>query len=250
MAFSDGMGHAFMMTTSVSEVFIRAFLNALVMVWPIWLALGALFLIRLTIGLYRTARLIRSGIREVDRMDGKTFERFLEVLFNSLGYKVERTRYVNDYGADLVVAKGGIKTVIQAKRYKRRVGIGAVQEAVAAKALYGCSEAMVVTNSTYTRQAERLARSNKVRLWNRNRLISALMASKEVRRRVKTRPNASDVSSPQQLTLSQLPDETEPKRLAARCGTPVSAKVRDFCLARPERFGGRLFCYDHQRTRR
>ena len=238
-----------MMTTWAEDVFIQGILNGLVLVWPLWLALGGLFLIQLTIGVYRTSRLIRSGIREVDRMDGKTFERFLEVLFNSLGYKVERTRYVNDYGADLVVAKGGTKTVVQAKRFKRRVGVGAVQEAVAAKALYGCSEAMVVTNSMYTRQAERLARSNKVRLWNRNHLISALIASKDARRHGRARSASSEVSSPQQLTLSQLPDETEPNA-CARCGTPVSAKVRDFCVARPERFGGRLYCYDHQRTRR
>ena len=248
MALSDGLGRGFMMTTWAEDVFIQGILNGLVLVWPLWLALGGLFLIQLTIGVYRTSRLIRSGIREVDRMDGKTFERFLEALFNGLGYKVERTRYVNDYGADLVVAKGGTKTVVQAKRYKRRVGVGAVQEAVAAKALYGCSEAMVVTNSMYTRQAERLARSNKVRLWNRNRLISALMTSKEARRRAKTRPNTTDSSAPQQLTLAQLPGKTEVGS-CARCGTSVSAKVREYCLARPKRFGGRVYCYDHQRTR-
>ena len=87
MALSDGLGRGFMMTTWAEDLFIQGILNGLVLVWPLWLALGGLFLIQLTIGVYRTSRLIRSGIREVDRMDGKTFERFLEVLFNSLGTK-------------------------------------------------------------------------------------------------------------------------------------------------------------------
>jgi restriction system protein len=53
-------------------------------------------------------------------MSGKTFEKYLEVLFEKLGYRVERTRYVGDYDADLVTAKDGVKTVIQAKRCRRK----------------------------------------------------------------------------------------------------------------------------------
>ena len=83
-------------------------------------------------------RLAASGIADIDTMDGKAFEEYLEVLFGKLGYKVERTRYVGDYGADLITQKDGVKTVIQAKRYGKAVGIKAVQEAVAAKGMYGC----------------------------------------------------------------------------------------------------------------
>jgi hypothetical protein len=36
----------------------------------------------------------------------------------------------------------------------------------------------------------------------------------------------------------------------ARCGAFVSPRVRDYCLARPERFKGQVFCFWHQRTRR
>jgi restriction system protein len=32
------------------------------------------------------------------------------------------------------------------------------------------------------------------------------------------------------------------------CGAVVSTKVRDYCLARPRRFGGRVYCYRHQRS--
>ncbi|OPH54978.1 hypothetical protein BC351_30115 [Paenibacillus ferrarius] len=34
----------------------------------------------------------------------------------------------------------------------------------------------------------------------------------------------------------------------AECGKRVSEKVRDYCLERPNKFGGQVYCYDHQKT--
>ena len=51
---------------------------------------------------------------------------------------------------------------MQCKYYSAPVGLGAVQEAVAGKAMYGCNAAMVVTNSTFTKAAEELAVQNGV----------------------------------------------------------------------------------------
>lgn len=120
-------------------------------------------------------RLARSGIDEIDRMDGITFERRLVHLFTSLGYRVERTRARGDYGADLVLEKDGARTVVQAKRWTKNVGVKAIQEAVAAKPMYRCDRAMVVTNRYFTDQAKRLARANHVALWNRDELVGALL---------------------------------------------------------------------------
>jgi hypothetical protein len=36
----------------------------------------------------------------------------------------------------------------------------------------------------------------------------------------------------------------------ARCGSFVSSRVRDYCLARPNRFHGQVFCIWHQRSPR
>nr|WP_246386338.1 restriction endonuclease [Armatimonas rosea] len=111
-------------------------------------------------------------------MDGKTFEECLGAIFSRQGYAVEVTPYRGDWGADLVLVKGRVRTVVQAKRYKKSVGVRAVQEAVAAKAKYRCSEAMVVTNSTFTKQAVELARANKVTLVDREQLVSQLLRQK------------------------------------------------------------------------
>ena len=98
------------------------------------------------------------------------------MLFSKKGYRVQLTPYVGDWGADLIVSKGGVRTAVQAKRYGKKVGVRAVQEAVAAKGKYQCAEAMVVTNSFYTDEARDLARANRVALWDRNELVSAPMS--------------------------------------------------------------------------
>jgi restriction system protein len=143
--------------------------------WWLLLIVGGLFLVRGIRWLIAERRLGRSGITEVDRMDGITFERRLDHLFTDLGYRVERTRARGDYGGDLVLEKDGVRTVVQAKRWTKNVGVKAVQEAVAAKPIYGCARAIVVTNRYFTDQAKRLATANDVGLWNRDRLVDALL---------------------------------------------------------------------------
>ncbi len=93
----------------------------------------------------------------------------------------KKTRAHGDYGADLVLEKDGVRTVVQAKRWTKNVGVKAIQEAVAAKPIYRCEHAMVVTNRYFTEQARRLAKANGVRLWNRDELVRA--APRQCRRR-------------------------------------------------------------------
>lgn len=120
-------------------------------------------------------RLKRSGIIEIDKMDGRQFEHYLGLLFKSQGYKTTVTRAAGDYGADLVIEKEGKKIVVQAKRYSKNVGIEAVQQAQASIAHYKAHEAWVVSNSDYTDAARNLASSNSVRLINRELLIKMIL---------------------------------------------------------------------------
>jgi HJR/Mrr/RecB family endonuclease len=66
--------------------------------WWLWLLVVLVAAAKLTYRVYESRRLARSGINEVDVMDGKTFERYLAMLFQQLGYYVEQTRYRGDYG--------------------------------------------------------------------------------------------------------------------------------------------------------
>lgn len=228
------------------NIIFKGVLLALPVLWPFFALLLLAALIKFLYLWHEKKRLARSGVNEIDQMNGKTFEKYLEVLFHKLGYQVERTRYVGDYGADLVVRKDGIKTIIQAKRYKKNVGIKAVQEAVAAKGYYECDEAMVVTNSFYTKQAIELAKANRVKLWNRDDLVNALLSVKNGQEQV-TETVISPIAE-----ISAATDETPQKEevfdnICVICGEVVSEKVRKYCLDNAERFRGKIYCFQHQK---
>ncbi len=113
------------------------------------------------------------NIEDIDLMTGKEFEVFLEELFNKLGYNTKLTKLSGDQGGDLIIERE-IKTVVQAKRYSKRVTNTAVQEVIGAKKYYEASRAMVITNNYFTKSAKKLARVNDVELWNRDVLIEKL----------------------------------------------------------------------------
>jgi restriction system protein len=146
------------------------------------IAFVGMIVVVLLVNQAREERLKRSGIAEIDKMSGRQFEHYLGHLFKAYGYKVNVTQSVGDFGADLVIEKAGKKTVIQAKRYEKNVGIKAVQEAQSAIAHYKASEAWVVSNSGYTEAARTLAESNGVRLIGRERLIEMILKLQEIKK--------------------------------------------------------------------
>lgn len=119
---------------------------------------------------------VRNGltIDDIDSMSGVEFEHFLHRLFIYEGYDAKLTKASNDQGADLILTKNGENTVVQAKRYLGAVSNSAIQEVVAAKAYYRCENALVITNSYFTKAAINLALSNKVTLLDREKLKDKL----------------------------------------------------------------------------
>lgn len=230
------------MTLPWGEIITKAILIALPALWPIIAMIILAVVIKFVYRLFELKRLARSGINDIDKMDGKTFEKYLESIFLKLGYRVERTKYVGDYGADLVVRKDGIKTIIQAKRYKKNVGVKAIQEAVAAKGYYECQKAMVVTNSIYTKQAINLARANGVELWDRNDLVKALLSAKD---------NISLKTLAETVAITDIPDAEQgimhSDNICNLCGEIVSEKVKQYCFDHSDRFAGKIYCFQHQK---
>jgi restriction system protein len=138
-------------------------------------ALGVVLAIIIYRRMLHDDKLKKSGISEIDKMDGRQFEHYLGHLFKGHGYAVNVTKASGDYGADLIISKDGKKIVVQAKRYSKNVGLKAVQEAQTSIAHYSASEAWVVSNSDYTAAAYSLAKSNNVRLITRNELIEMIL---------------------------------------------------------------------------
>jgi restriction system protein len=128
--------------------------------------------------------------------------------------------------------RGDEKIVVQAKRYQGTVGIKAVQEAVGAIKQYNCDRAMVVTNSYFSQEARTLANANGVKLWDRNELAKRLLALKE------ETPVKREATAPPLGATSPV---------CVQCGKVVSVKVRDYCLDHAAAFGGRIYCYEHQK---
>ena len=106
-------------------------------------------------------------LTEVSKMSGYEFESYLKDIFKNLNYKVKQTPLSNDQGADLIIERDKVTTVVQAKRYSKPVGNKAVQEAISAKHYYNTNKAMVITNNSFTRSAKELAKRTKVKLWDK-----------------------------------------------------------------------------------
>jgi restriction system protein len=115
-----------------------------------------------------------SGINDIDGMSGAALEERIAVMLFDLGYTVEHTGKVGDFGCDLVARMRRTSAVVQAKRYSETVGPAAVQEAHTARTHYQTTEAWVVTNSTFTKAAVTLAASCHVRLIDRHALVKML----------------------------------------------------------------------------
>jgi len=233
------------MPSNLGWIFLKYFFIGL---WtydrPFILLIIGIFTLRVVLGVRRARRLSRAGFDEIDTMSGVDFERFLSSMFRRLGYSCEMTATMGDYGGDLVLRKGGVKTIVQAKRWKRSVGVKAVQEVVAAKGYYGASSAIVVTNSTFTRQAEELARANGVETWDRARLAQKLLESR------KSGDETAETVVIQPLQQQPLMTEARPgPPICVTCGKAVSPRVAQYCASKAAVFDGKIYCYDHQRGR-
>ncbi len=204
--------------------------------WPLWLFCAATFVVVGMLVVYRKRRLLRSGIRDIDRMSGTEFEQFLRVFFKSKGYRADLTRTF-DKGADLILTRAGERTAVQAKRWSGPVHVDAVRAVVASKDSYDCTKAMVVTNSVFTRPAVEQARDSRVELWDRQRLTRELLAQRrhEGPQRLKT------------VKHNPAPWNASARDTCAVCGMRVSDRVRDYCVSHAGRFGGRVLCMKHQR---
>jgi restriction system protein len=216
--------------------------SAAFMVWQLWALVAAMLAAALILGLIRRWWLARSGIVDIDRMSGRVFEEYPVTLFRREGYRVELTKFRGDYGGDLVIAMDGVRTVVQAKRWKRNVGVKAVQEVVAAKAMYDATAAMVVANSRYTEQAKLLARKNGVVLWDRDELASHLYKAGVKDNVERTRPCGAIEIAPGKDALDRPTVET-----CATCHKTLTPGERAYCSRNARRFAGRMLCFRHQR---
>jgi restriction system protein len=102
--------------------------------------------------------------RSGDSMSGADFEAFCAGILSKSGWTTRLTKGSGDQGVDIVAERGGMRLVVQCKRYAGPVGNGAVQEIIAGRAFEKADMAAVVTTSSFTTAAQALAASADVRL--------------------------------------------------------------------------------------
>ena len=113
-------------------------------------------------------------------MNGFDFEKYAgEILHNNGFEEIEITKQSGDFGVDIIAYKDDVKYAIQCKKYSSMVGIKAVQEVIASKAMNNCHVAVVITNNYFTNSAKELAEKNNVLLWDRDKLIDLINDAKQ-----------------------------------------------------------------------
>ena len=109
-------------------------------------------------------------------MNPYAFEELIAALFRAMGFDAEPTKKSGDQGVDVIARKRMNIIAIQVKCYPNTVvGNSAIQEVVAGKCFYNATEAIVVTNSTFSKSAIQLADANNVLLWDKYTLKEKLI---------------------------------------------------------------------------
>lgn len=99
--------------------------------------------------------------------NGEQFENYVANNLMNIGFtNVRLTQITGDYGVDILADKEGVLVAFQCKFYSNPVGVQAIQEVVAGKHHYSADIGCVITNSTFTEQAVKLAQSNDVYLYD------------------------------------------------------------------------------------
>ena len=114
---------------------------------------------------------------QADKLSGQEFELWCKDVLSYNGFtNLTLTKATGDQGADIIGYRNGERYAIQCKRYSNKLGNKSVQEVYAAKTIYSCSKAAVMTNNYFTDGAVKAANSTGVELWDRvkvSRMVDA-----------------------------------------------------------------------------
>jgi restriction system protein len=113
-------------------------------------------------------------IEDIDNMEGKEFEFFLKVFFQKQGYSVEIVPPTRSNGVDVIIKRPGNTTVIRVKRQAQPVDRDAIEQVRSAKASEKADGAWVITNNSFTDEAEESASKSGVRLFGRDDVIAII----------------------------------------------------------------------------
>ena len=131
-----------------------------------WFAAAGVILLGLVLFIFFLKRAKKRNAPQiaVKDMTGIEFEDYVAKRMKEAGYTdVRTTEKTGDFGADVIgKTPKGLKIAVQCKHYKTKVGIASVQEVNSARDYYKTDLAAVVTNSSFTSAAKKLASKSNV----------------------------------------------------------------------------------------
>lgn len=150
---------------------------------------------------------IRQRMERIDTLDGDAFEDFVAEVFEALGYEVHRNGGAGDEGADLKLARGPLRAVVQCKYHNKGiVGSPDLQKFLGTIHQSGSRKGYFVTTTGFTLSAEKFAANQPIELIDGPRLA-------EIVREI-LKPSKPDESH-REPGLFVRPDDDSGQRLAS-----------------------------------
>lgn len=126
------------------------------------------------------------------------FESLITNLFQKMGLEAKQTQASRDGGVDCVAFDPrpifGGKVVIQAKRYKNTVGVGAVRDLYGTLQNEGASKGILVTTSGYGKAAFEFAQGKPIELLSGSNLLYLLEQHASIQAKIEMPPDWRDGS--------------------------------------------------------
>jgi restriction system protein len=153
---------------SASDPVTRSLVNAAAKVAPFF---ALFFLFPVPFSLLNAAKRRRllnsqSGLSTIRSLHWSEFELMVGEAFRRQGYAVEeRGGSAPDGGIDLVLRKGGEKTIVQCKHWKKQqIGVSVVRELLGVMVASHANRGIVVSSSRFTFEAQEFARGKRIDL--------------------------------------------------------------------------------------
>jgi len=123
----------------------------------------------------------QTGLASITKLPWREFETLVGEAYRREGYEVQETGGGGaDGGIDLILRRGGEKTVVQCKQWKvLKVGVKPIRELYGVMVAEHAQKAVFVTSGVYTEEARRFAAGKPLELVDGEKLVALMSLTKE-----------------------------------------------------------------------
>lgn len=174
--------------------------------------------------------------------DWQLFEDEVRQLVEAFGYRAEATQPSHDYGVDVIAMHSERKVIVQCKLYSRKVvGGQTILQLGGSRQYYEAIDAICVTTTRFTKQAQEIAERLNIHLIDQELLIALC------RKRNITIPSLTYLATPD-MSLIPIPDSSIIVGRDVKNDVVLPQLNVSRAHARIERAGQRLVLYDQDST--